>query len=63
MSNKLVSAITEILIEKVNEEKDAHPMRHSPHFLTACKIGKAIKEQYPDFDLDAFEMAIGNEKY
>ena len=63
MSNELISVIIGILIEKVNKEKDAHPMRHSPHFLTACKIGNAIKEEYPDFDLDAFKVAIGNEKY
>jgi len=63
MSEQLYEAITQILAEKCKEERSKHPMQMSATLTTACKIGRAIKELDPEFNLDKFYDEIGNERF
>jgi hypothetical protein len=63
MTEQQYEAITQIFADRIAKEKSEHPMGMSQILTTACKIGRAIKELDPEFNLDAFYDAIGNERY
>lgn len=63
MDTKIIEAITQVLSDTISKERSHHPMGMSSTLSVGCKIGRAIKELEPEFNLEEFYTAIGNERF